>query len=76
MFSKNYEKRRKENERYLRWKYQFTSFFSNWMDRQKQRRDYVFFRCPSCRAWLRVPRGKGQINIVCRKCGTAFRRRS
>ena len=76
MFSKNYEKRRKENERYLRWKYQFTSFFSNWMDRQKQRRDYVFFRCPSCHAMLRVPRGKGKIRITCRKCGNAFERKT
>ena len=30
--------------------------------------------CPSCRAWLRVPRGKGKLNITCRQCGERFTR--
>ena len=76
MFSKNYEKRRKENERYLQLKYKLTSGFRNWNDRRKQSRDYVFFRCPSCRAMLRVPRGKGKIRVTCRKCGNAFERKT
>ena len=76
MFSKNFEKRRRENERYLRLKYQLTGSVRNWADRLKQRRDYVFFRCPSCRAMLRVPRGKGKIRVTCRKCGNAFERKT
>ena len=76
MFSKNFEKRRKENERYLQLKYKLTSGFRNWNDRRKQRRDYVFFRCPSCRAMLRVPRGKGRIRVTCRKCGNTFERKT
>ena len=76
MFSKNYEKRRRENERYLQLEYKLTSGVRNWADRQKQRRDYVFFRCPSCRAMLRVPRGKGKIRVTCRKCGNAFERKT
>ena len=76
MFSKNYEKRRRENERYLQMEYKLTSGVRNWADRQKQRRDYVFFRCPSCHAMLRVPRGKGKIRVTCRKCGNAFERKT
>ena len=76
MFSKNFEKRRKENERYLQLKYKLTSGFRNWNDRRKQSRDYVFFRCPSCRAMLRVPRGKGRIRVTCRKCGNAFEKKT
>ena len=76
MFSKNYEKRRKENERYLQLKYKLTSGFRNWNDRRKQSRDYVFFRCPSCHAMLRVPRGKGKIRVTCRKCGNAFEKKT
>ena len=76
MFSKNYAKRRQENERYLRVKYKLTGGVRNWIDRRKQRRDYVFFRCPSCRAMLRVPRGKGRIRVTCRKCGNAFERKT
>ena len=33
---------------------------------------WMFYRCPSCRTLLRVPRGKGKIKLVCRKCGTSF----
>ena len=76
MFSKNSEKRRKENERYLQLKYKLTSGFRNWNDRRKQSRDYVFFRCPSCHAMLRVPRGKGKIRVTCRKCGNAFEKKT
>ena len=76
MFSRNFEKRRRENERYLQLKYKLTSGTRNWADRQKQRRDYAFFRCPSCHAMLRVPRGKGKIRVTCRKCGNAFERRT
>lgn len=76
MFSRNLEKRRRENERYLQLKNRLTGGVRNWVDRQKQRRDYVFFRCPSCRAMLRVPRGKGKIRVTCRKCGNAFERKT
>ena len=76
MFSKNYEKRRRENERYLQLKNKLTGGVRNWMDRQKQRKDYVFFRCPGCHAMLRVPRGKGKIRVTCRKCGNAFERKT
>ena len=76
MFSRNLYRRSQENGAYLRMRYPIVSAVQGWRDRFRQRKDYRFFRCPSCRAWLRVPRGKGQINIVCRKCGTSFRRRS
>lgn len=76
MLSRKLEKRRYENSRYLRISYRVTSGFRNWLDRQKQRRDFCFFRCPSCHAMLRVPRGKGRIRVTCRKCGNAFEKRT
>ncbi len=76
MFSKNHDRRRRENERYLRLEYKVTGGMRNWLDRQKQRRDYAFFRCPACHAMLRVPRGKGKIRVTCRKCGNAFERKT
>jgi len=75
-FSRKMEQRRRENAWYLRKSYAVTTGFKNWRDRQKQRRDYVFFRCPGCKAMLRVPRGKGKIRVTCRKCGNAFQRKT
>ncbi len=76
MFSKNFARRRKENEAYLRLKNKLTGGFRNWNDRRKQSKDYVFFRCPGCHAMLRVPRGKGKIRVTCRKCGNAFEKKT
>ena len=76
MFSKNFARRRKENEAYLRLKNKLTGGFQNWNDRRKQSKDYVFFRCPACHAMLRVPRGKGKIRVTCRKCGNAFEKKT
>jgi hypothetical protein len=75
-FSRKLEKRRRENAWFLQKSQRVKNAFANWRDRQRQRRDYVFFRCPSCRAMLRVPRGKGRIRVTCRKCGAAFERRT
>lgn len=76
MLSKNLPRRRAENARYLRWRYQVSGFFRCQKTRWEQRRDYRFFTCPSCRSTLRVPRGRGRIRIVCRKCGSSFTRKS
>ena len=70
--SRNIYKRQEENGKYLRWKYQITSKLNVLKERWKQRKEYKFFTCPSCHTALRVPRGRGKIKIVCRKCGTSF----
>ena len=76
MFSRNVSRRRAENARYVQLEYQVTGGVRSWMDRMRQRRDFAFFRCPGCRAMLRVPRGKGRIRVTCRKCGAAFERKT
>ncbi len=37
---------------------------------------YKVFKCPKCKQKLRVPRGKGKIRIICRRCKYEFVRRS
>lgn len=76
IFSKNLNKRRAENAKYLKWSTSFTNELKNKRERISQRKDYKFFRCPSCKAMLRVPRGKGKIRVTCRKCGSAFERKT
>ena len=72
MLSRDVYKRRSENESYLRRKQQLLSRLRVIKERWKQRKDYKFFTCPSCKAVMRVPRGRGKIRIVCHKCGNTF----
>ena len=72
MLSRNLYKRSEENGKYLRLRYKLMAELRIHWERWVQRKDYKFFTCPSCRTALRVPRGKGQIRIVCRKCGNTF----
>lgn len=73
MLSRNIYKRSDENNRYLRLRYRVSSKLRMVRERWVQRKDYKFFTCPACHTTLRVPRHKGKINIVCRKCGNSFR---
>ena len=72
MFSCNVYKRREENGKYMRLKYKADAALRLRKERWVQRKDYKFFTCPSCRTSLRVPRHRGKVKIVCRKCGTSF----
>lgn len=75
-FSKNLDKRRAENSKFCQMQYKVTSAFRDWKERRRQSKDYAFFRCPSCKAMLRVPRGKGRIRVTCRKCGNSFEKKT
>lgn len=72
MLSKDVYKRREENGKYLQIRYRVFAKLKALKERWVQRKDYKFFQCPSCHAVLRVPRGRGKIKIVCRKCGNTF----
>lgn len=76
IYSKNLSKRRAENAKYFQYRMKVVNGFKNWRERRAQSKDYCFFRCPSCKAMLRVPRGKGKIRVTCRKCGNAFERKT
>lgn len=76
ILSRDIYKRQKENTWYLQKKSAFTTWLRSLKDRWQQRKDYRFFRCPSCRTLLRVPKGKGKIQLTCRKCGNRFERKS
>lgn len=72
MFSRNLYRRGEENARYLRLKEKLMARFRVLKERWTQRKSYKFFKCPACKAVLRVPRGRGKLRIVCRKCGNSF----
>ena len=72
MLSRNVYKRREENGKYIRARYKVSAALRVRHERWVQRKDYKCFTCPNCKTALRVPRGHGTVNIVCRKCGTSF----
>ena len=76
IFSKNYAKRREENTRFLKFRQPIMDNMKLRRDMWKQRKEFKFFKCPSCKAVLRVPKGKGKIRVVCKKCGTAFEKKT
>ena len=45
-------------------------------DQWANRKLYHYYRCPQCRQKLRVPRGRGRIQISCPRCGTQFIKKS
>jgi hypothetical protein len=76
ILSRDIYKRQKENAWYLKQKQKVERWLRSVRDRWQQRKDYKFFRCPSCHTLLRVPKGKGKLLLTCRKCGNRFERKS
>lgn len=66
--SKNFEARRKELNWFLRWsekpRAEFKLLGNKWRDRKTHR----YFKCKSCKTVLRVPVGRGKIEVTCPKC--------
>jgi len=72
MLSRDLIRRSDENARYFRIRERVLSALRVRKEQWVQRKDYKFFVCPACKATLRVPKGRGKIKIVCRKCGNSF----
>lgn len=75
-FSKNYEKRYAENNRYLKYSSKLKSAFATFKRDMKIRKTHHIYRCPNCRQKIKIPKNKGRISIRCPKCYTEFIKRS
>lgn len=92
IFSKNVYKRAYENDKYLRAKGKVCAFFARLINKNGSNGRcssrfnsysgntytlaYKIFKCPRCKQKLRVPRGKGKIQISCKRCGNEFIKRT
>ncbi len=76
MLSRNQAKRQLENERFLIWWRNFYNSVKRQKQRIKDRKYYCFFRCPSCKQMLRLPKGRGKIRITCPKCSHVFEKKT
>lgn len=76
MFSKQLYKRAAENQAFLNKTAKVRGFFASQKRMFQQRKTHHIYRCPSCHQKIRIPRGKGKIEISCPKCQTRFIKRS
>ena len=67
-FSKNYEARRKELNWYLVWSMKPKAQIKLLMNQIRDRKTHRYFKCKSCKTVMRVPKGRGKIEITCPKC--------
>lgn len=72
VFSGNVAARREENRRFMAIKGDALAAWRGWRTRRAQSRQFKFFTCPGCKNKLRVPRGKGSVQITCPRCGQRF----
>lgn len=76
MFSKNVTKRYAENQSFMARTYKIRCFFQRQKNLFKQRKAYHIYKCPGCGQKIRIPRGKGKIEVRCPKCSNTFIKKS
>ena len=76
MFSKDIYRRSAENQWYLNKTAKLRNFFYRQKNLMMQRRTHHIYKCPYCRQKIRIPRGKGRVEIRCPRCSTTFIKKS
>lgn len=75
-FSKNINKRYRENQKYLEIIKPIRKKQARLKRKWDTRKEYKYFKCEQCKKDLRVPRGEGLIEITCPHCKKKLLRRS
>lgn len=75
-FSRNIPKRYAENQKYLAMTSKVRTAWAKKKNELRQLKTHHIYRCPGCRQKIRVPRGRGKIEIRCPKCQHIFVKRS
>lgn len=76
IFSRNIQKRYAENQKYLGVTSKFRIRINKEKNLMSQRKTHHIYTCSGCGQKIRVPKGKGKIEISCPKCGNKFVKRS
>ncbi|MFR8351905.1 MAG: hypothetical protein ACLVB1_03665 [Blautia obeum] len=63
-------------EKYLAATAKFRQRFNREKNMMNQRKTHHIYSCPGCGQKIRIPKGKGKIEIECPKCHTKFVKRS
>lgn len=76
MLSRNVRKRSMENYKFMMIISPVYSWLKKLPFRIRDLKYHRYFKCPGCKAKLRLPRGKGKIIITCPKCKTEFTKKT
>jgi len=74
--SKNITARQRENEIFGAIFAAPVRFVKLTRNKVRDRDTHVYFKCPSCKRVLRVPRGRGEIKVTCPVCNHTTTRRT
>lgn len=72
IFSRNIARRQAENQKFL----EITASVRSMFGKKSADKTHRIFRCPKCGQKMRVPKGKGKIEITCPNCRNKFIKRS
>ncbi len=79
IFSTNISQRQKENDFFMKYYRKIAAIFKNSAqlsrERAQVRPTHKIYVCPKCGKHLKVPKGKGRIEISC-PCGNKFTKRT
>lgn len=76
IFSKNHRACWAQNQKYLSWKNSIRRFWNRKKSMAVQKKTHRIYTCPGCGQKIRVPKGKGKIEIRCPKCHSTFIKKS
>ena len=79
VFSKKLYQRRKENNFFMKYFYKVSNYFKSATSLARERaivkKTHKIYLCPKCKKRLKVPKGKGKIEISC-PCSHKFYKRT
>lgn len=76
ILSKDLQRRYQENQKYLEKTNKIRMRFRKEKNMMEQRKTHHIYTCPGCGQKIRIPKGKGKIEIDCPKCHTKFVKKS
>ena len=76
IFSRNTNARVRENYAFYMVRQNTVGRIKAAFGRLRDHNSHCFFKCPSCGQMVRVPKGRGLIDITCPKCRCEFREKS
>ncbi|MDE6252726.1 MAG: hypothetical protein K2M78_08815 [Lachnospiraceae bacterium] len=76
ILSKNHDKRYRENIKYTYYRDKAVNIFKREKSHMQQRKTHHIYTCRKCKQKIRIPKGKGKIQVTCPRCGFQFVKKS